>query len=202
VFKPSVLLASIASTVSAVVVAASANAIAPNVDKIGACGNFTANKYRVSGNQLTVRINRRTPYGYYLDWSVNPYRASGYCFVTNNNRTTEWVVLRGPRPENVGAITPGVNEKLFNLPGYGNVIVNRGQGATGDRQYFLVRPTSTGRNLRWYARCGNNSDQVYDENGKYVGYNPRLTVMFPYVCEVSPLRPRPPIQTPVVPQPR
>ena len=46
---------------------------------------------------------------------------------------------------------------------------------------------------KWYARCGYNADQVYNERGKYVGYDRRLTVMFPYVCEVSPLSrsPRP-----------
>ncbi|XGV98806.1 MAG: hypothetical protein ACAF41_07670 [Leptolyngbya sp. BL-A-14] len=187
------------SALAAVFTATSAGAIAPGIEKIRACGNFTTNKYRVQGNQLTVTLDRPTALGAFVNWSVKPYNASGYCFVDNANRTIRWVVERGPRPEDVAAITPGVNEKLFyNLPGYGNVIVNRGQGASGDKQYFLVRPTSTGRNLKWYARCGNNSDQVYDASGKYVGYNPKLTVMFPYVCEVSPLKPRPP----VVPQPR
>jgi hypothetical protein len=197
-FKPSIF---VVSCISAVLMAISASAISPDAEKIGACGNFTANKYNVPGNQITVKVTRRTARGYFLNWSVESYRASGYCFVTNANRTTEWVVERGPRPEDVAATTPGVNEKLFNLPRYGNVIVNRGQGATGDRQYFLVRPTSTGRNLKWYARCGNNSDQIYDESGKYVGYDPKMTVMFAYVCEVSSLRPQSPAETPT-PQPR
>lgn len=193
-FKPALF---VASSLCAIVMASAAGAIAPGTEHIRVCGNFTANRYRVPGNQITVKIYRRTTSGYFLDWTVQPYRASGYCFVTNANRTTEWVVEKGPRPEDVATTTPGVNEKRFNLPGYGNVIVNRGQGATGDRQYFWVRPTNTGRNLRWYARCGHNSDQVYDASGQYVGFDPKMTVMFPYVCEVSPLRPRPP-----VPQPR
>jgi hypothetical protein len=101
-------------------------------------------------------------------------------------------VERGPRPEDVATATPGVNEQLFyGLPGYGNVIVNRGQGSVGDKEYFLVRPINTGRNLKWYARCVSNSDQVYDHTGKYVDFNPKLTVMFPYVCEVSSLSPKP-----------
>ncbi len=187
------------SGISATLMTIPVSAIAPGVDKIQACGSFTANKYRVPGNQITVKINRRTPSGYYLDWSVNPYRASGYCFVSNSNSTTQWVVERGPRPE---AIALGPNEKIFNnLPGYGDVIVNRGQGAIGDKQYFLVRPINTGRNLKWYARCANNSDQIYNQNGKYVGFNSKMTVMFPYVCEVSPLKPKPPV-TPPTPQPR
>jgi hypothetical protein len=199
-FKPSifVVLGFVVSSVAAVFVATPSGAIAPGADKIGACGNYTANKYRVPGNQIIVKIDRRTVLGYYLNWRVEPYRASGYCFVTNANRTTRWVVERGPRPEDVATATPGPNEKRFNLPNYGNVIVNRGQEATGDKQYFLVRPTRTGRNLKWYARCGHNSDQVYDERGKYVGFDPKMTVMFPYVCEFSPLRPKP---SPV-PQPR
>jgi hypothetical protein len=198
-FKQSIF---ITSSISVVLMATtSAIAIAPGADKIGVCGNFTAVKYRVPGRQVTVALNRRTVLGDYLNWSVQPYRASGYCFVTHSNRTTEWVVEGGPRPEDVDKVTPGTNEKLFNnLPGYGNVIVNRGQAATGDRQYFLVRPTSTGRNLKWYARCGNNSDQVYDHTGKYVGFDPRMAVMFPYVCEVSPLRPRPPVRPPIQPR--
>lgn len=170
-------------------------AIAPGVKQIGACGNFTANKYKVAPNQVTVKVYRQTARGFYLDWQVSRFGASGYCFVSNNVITTEWKVERGPRPEQVASLGP--NEKMFyGLPGYGNVVVNRGQGATGDKQYFLVRPVSTGRNLRWYARCANNSDQVYDHTGKYVGYNKPLTVMFPYVCEVSPLSNRP------TPQPR
>lgn len=184
------------SGISAIFMTLPAGAIAPGAGQIGACGNFTSTKYRVSGNQVTVKISQRTPLGYYLDWSVAPYRASGYCFVTNSNHTTRWVVERGPRPE---AAALGPNEKLFaNLPGYGDVVVNRGQGATGDKQYFLVRPVNTGRDLKWYARCGNNSDQVYDQTGKYVGFDSKMSVMFPYVCEVSSLRPKPP----VTPQPR
>lgn len=182
--------------ISATLVSLPAGAIAPGVAQIGSCGRFTANKYRVQGNQLVVKIDRQTPRGYFLRWSVTPYRASGTCFVDNNARTTQWQVLRGPRPE---AVTIGPNEKVFtNLPGYGDVVVNRGQSAMGERQYFLVRPFNTGKNLRWYARCGKNSDQVYDASGKYVGYDSGMTVMFSYVCEVSPLRPKPP----VVPQPR
>lgn len=194
-FKKSIFLA---SAILVALIPTSASAIAPGADKIAVCGNFTASKYRVSGNQVTIKIRQRTADGYYLRWRVNPYRASGYCFVSNANSTTQWVVRRGPRPEQVGALTPSVNEKLFsNLPGYGNVIVNRGQSATSDKQYFLVRPTSTGINLKWYARCGNNSDQVYDQNGKYVGFDSKMSVMFPYVCEVSPLKPKPQVQPPV-----
>lgn len=197
-FKPSIFLA---SGFSAILTAIAAGAIAPGADKIGICGNFTAIKYRVPGNQITINLDRRNVLGYFLNWSVKRYNAAGYCFVTNANHTTRWVVERGPRPEDIAATTPGVNEKRFNLPGYGNVIVNRGQGATGDRQYFLVRPTSTGRTLKWYARCGNNSDQVYDASGTYVGFDPKMAVMFPYVCDVSPLKPRPTIGMPT-PQPR
>ncbi|MBW4468943.1 MAG: hypothetical protein KME45_00895 [Stenomitos rutilans HA7619-LM2] len=184
------------SGISAVLMTMPAGAIAPGADKIGACGSFTASKYRVSGNQLIVKISQRTAYGYLLDWSVKPYGAAGYCFVTNANQTTQWVVRRGPRPETIAL---GPNEKLFsNLPGYGDVVVNRGQSATGDKQYFLVRPISTARSLTWYARCGNNRDQVYDASGQYVGYDARMSVMFPYVCEFSPLKPNPPLR----PQPK
>lgn len=197
-FKRSIYFISGISAVLMTVTTVPAGAIAPGADKVIACGSFTANKYRVPGNQLIVKINRRNAFGYFLDWSVTTYGASGYCFVTNANQTTQWVVRRGPRPE---AVAFGPNEKRFaNLPGYGDVVVNRGQGATGDKQYFLVRPINTGVNLKWYARCGNNRDQVYDASGQYVGYDARMSVMFPYVCEVSPLKPKP--TPPLRPQPR
>jgi hypothetical protein len=199
-FKQSVFSVSgfLASGIVSVLMATPASAIVEGADKIGACGNFTASKYGVPGNQITVKIDRRALLGYFLSWSVQPYRASGYCFVTNGNRTTQWVVQRGPRPEDIAKPTLGVNEKSFILPSYGNVIVNRGQAASGDKQYFLVRPVRGGQDLKWYARCDNNSDQVYDHNGKYVGSDSKMTVMFSYVCEVSSLKPKPTAK----PQPR
>ena len=196
------------STLSAILMTTSVSAIAPAAQQIGVCGNFTAGKYQVSPRDVTVRTSRQTPLGFYLDWSVRSTRSAGYCFVTNRNLTTRWVVERGPRPEDVAVRPPvlGANEQLFRgLPGYGDVVVNRGQMAIGDKQYFLVRPVRTSQNSKWYARCGNNSDQVYDGNGRYVGSDPRMTVMFPYVCEVSPLsaKPQPQIQPPIMtPQPR
>ncbi|PZV04929.1 MAG: hypothetical protein DCF22_25070 [Leptolyngbya sp.] len=196
------------STVAAILMATTAGAIVPGAQQIGVCGNFTAGKYQVSSGDVTVKPSRQTPLGFYLDWSVRSTRSAGYCFVTNRNLTTRWVVEKGPRPEQVAVRPPvlGPNERLFTaLPGYGDVVINRGQGATGDKQYFLVRPVRTGQNSKWYARCGNNSDQVYDASGRYVGSDRRMTVMFPYVCEVSPLspKPQPQIQPPMMtPQPR
>jgi hypothetical protein len=192
-FKSSLCLI---SGVSIALTAFPVGAIAPDVDKIRSCGEYTRDKYRVEGNEITVKVGRRNSRGVFLDWTVEPYRASGYCFVNNANRTTEWVVQRGPRPETVAL---GPNEKYFrNIPGYGDVIVNRGQGATGDKQYFLLRPVNTGKNLKWYALRANNNDQLYDHRGKYVGFNAGTRVLFPYVCEFSPLKPNPPM----TPQPR
>jgi hypothetical protein len=192
----------VASTLT-ILAAMPAGAIAPGFQQLKTCQGFTATKYRVNADQLRLNIGQRTPTGYYIDWRVNQYNAAGYCFVTNRNATTQWVVRSGPRPEQVSSVGP--NERIFNgLPGYGNVIVNRGQTVIGDKQYFLVRPINTGRSYKWYARCANNSDQVYDHTGKYVGYDRRMTVMFPYVCEVSPLKPKPPVppRPPLKPQPR
>jgi hypothetical protein len=97
-FKPFIL------TIAGLAIASMAvptQAIAPDTDKVVSCGRFTANKYRVDGNDITVKVTRRTSSGTYLDWNVKPFRASGYCFVTNANRTSQWVVERGPRPETV-----------------------------------------------------------------------------------------------------
>lgn len=179
-----------AAGLAAALLALPASAIAPGTDQIGACGRFTASKYKVPGNQLTVNITRRTTAGYYLNWTVKPYNASGSCFVTMDSRTTRWVVERGPRPEAV-VLPPRDEQEFPGLPGYGDVVVQRGQVAIGEKQYFWVRPNRTGQNLRWYARCANNSDQVYDHDGNYVGYDRRLSVMFPYVCAISPLKPQP-----------
>jgi hypothetical protein len=49
-----------------------ATAIAPDTDKVVSCGRFTASKYRVDGNDITVKVSRKTASGTYLDWSVKP----------------------------------------------------------------------------------------------------------------------------------
>jgi hypothetical protein len=175
-------------------------AIAPGTRELAACGRFTATRYKVSESSVQARPVERTNNGWYVDWSVPRYRSSGYCFVRPNGLVSRFQVERGPRPDQIGGSSGvGPNERYFsNLPSpYGDSIVNRGQGASGDRQYFLVRKVSTGRNYRFSARCANNPDQVYDESGKYVGFQGGWEPVFNYVCEVSPLRPRPPR-----PQPR
>jgi len=173
-------------------------AIAPGTDQLVACGRFAANKYKVPESAIKASVGNRTNNGYYINWNVQRYGSSGYCFVTYNVKVSQFVVERGPKPNQTNPVV-GPNEKVFyGLPGYGDVVVNRGQGASGDKQYFLVRKVSNNATYKWYARCANNSDQVYDHNGKYVGYDNRMSVMFPYVCQFSPLKPKP-SQTP---QPR
>jgi hypothetical protein len=76
------------SSLLPVLMAPAVHAIAPGMDKIATCGNFTSDKYKVPGNQITVSIDRRTLLGYYLNWSIKQYRASGYYFVTHANHTT------------------------------------------------------------------------------------------------------------------
>ncbi len=183
--------------IGALLVASTALAIAPGTKHLATCGNFTTNKYKVSAGDVKASVHSQNRNGYFIDWEVRRHRASGYCFVTSAMRVTQFVVERGPRPEQVNP-TVGPNEKIFyGLPGYGDVVVNRGQRAQGDRQYFLVRRLSNGSDYTWYARCTNNSDQVYDHTGKYVGFDQRMSMMFPYVCEVSPL-----LRPPVRPEPR
>lgn len=168
------------------------NSIDKNVGKIASCSKLTSTKYNVQDNQVVVKFSRKVKSGDFLIWSVPTIKASGSCFVSNTNRTLKWSVLKGSQPEDIDTQLLGNNETIFyNLPNYGNVVVNRGQSAQGDRQFFLVRPINTGINLRWYARCSNNSDQVYDANGRYVGSNSDLTIMFSYVCELSLLKPKP-----------
>ncbi len=187
----------VTTSISALLTVSAAFAIAPGTKHLATCGNFASNKYKVSPGDVKASVHNQNRNGYFIDWEVRRYRASGYCFVTDAMRVTQFVVERGPKPDQVNPIV-GPNEKLFyGLPGYGDVVVNRGQRAQGDRQYFLVRRLSSGSTYTWYARCANNSDQVYDHTGKYVGFDQRMSVMFPYVCEVSPLS-RPPVR----PEPR
>src|SRR5579883_2763290 len=107
-----------------------ATAIAPGFTQLQTCQRFTAIKYHVPNNQVIPRISQHTASGYYINWRVSQNGASGYCFVTNGNSTTEWKAERGPQP---GQPSLGPNEKIFTgLPGYGDVVVNRGAGlATG-----------------------------------------------------------------------
>lgn len=188
-----------------VVLCTTAGAIAPGFEQLKTCQRQTASRYGVPTGNLKLGIRSSTPKGYYVNWRVARYQATGYCFVNKANKITEFVVTSGPRPGQGQGGQPslGPNERIFNgLPGYGNVVVNRGAGiATGDKQYFTVRRISDGRTYKWYARCANNSDQVYDQSGKYVGNTPKLTVMFPYVCEFSPISPSQP-KPPIKPQPR
>ena len=161
-------------------------AIAPGFSQLNACQEFTANKYHLLSDQVQPSLGKRTSQGYFVNWRVAQYRASGYCFVTNNNAVADWAVSKGSKPGEFSDLGP--NDKVFQgLPNYGAVVVNRGQAASKDRQYFLLRPMNSNQSYRWYARCANNADQVYDHRGKYVGYDRRMTVMFNYVCEFSPL---------------
>lgn len=168
-------------------------AIAPGVEQADFCANYTADRFRVTLRDVRITNFRRQGANYKVYWTIPNYRGSGSCLVNRRNQLVNYDVDRYPQIDQ----SLGPNEKRFNnLPGYGDVIVNRGQGAIGERQYFLVKSLRTGRIYKWYARCAHNPDQVYDERGKYVGNNQRLTVMFPYVCEISPL------SRPSRPQPR
>ncbi len=173
-------------------------AIAPGVEQARYCANYTMDRFRLTNDEVEITEFRQSGPNYRVKWRIPNYRGQGYCVVSKSNRMVEYRVERQPN-FNLGGGNLGPNEKRFyNLPGYGDVIVNRGQGAVGERQYFLLRPVNSNRDYKWYARCANNSDQVYDHRGKYVGYNKSLTVMFPYVCEVSPLSPNKPMR----PEPR
>lgn len=160
-------------------------AIAPGFQEAKSCREYAATKYKIEQDQVQAIPDRKTPKGYYIKWRVNLFESYGYCLVNSKNYVTDFRIQNGPTPEEVAL---GPNEKVFkNLPKYGDVVINRGQMTRGDKQYFLLRPLQGSREYKWYARCGNNRDQVYDHNGKYVGFEPKMTVMFPYVCEVSPL---------------
>jgi hypothetical protein len=160
-------------------------AIAPGVEQANYCANYTADRFRLTINDVSITNFRQSGSNYRVSWTIPDYRGRGYCIVSKYNKMVQYRVEKEPQM-NSGNLGP--NEKRFNnLPGYGNVVVNRGQAAIGDKQYFLLRSVKNGRTYKWYARCANNRDQVYDHRGKYVGSNRGLTVMFPYVCEVSPL---------------
>ncbi|MBJ7899939.1 MAG: hypothetical protein GC158_08470 [Cyanobacteria bacterium RI_101] len=164
-------------------------AIAPGFNQLKLCREYTADKFRVTLEQVSMQSPQKVGSSFKIAWTIPDFRGRGYCLVSKDNKMLRYQVEREPDYE-AGNNQLGPNERRFeNLPGYGDVIVNRGQGATGDRQYFLLKTESPNRTYRWYARCVRNSDQVYDHRGRYVGYDPRLTVMFPYVCEVSPLKP-------------
>jgi hypothetical protein len=164
-------------------------AIAPGVEQAKYCSDYAADRFRLTLNQITITNVRQSGSNYRVFWSIPDYRGRGYCLISRSNRMIRFEVERQPQFDS-GNLGP--NEKRFNnLPIYGDVIVNRGQAAIADKQYFLLRDLSNGRTYKWYARCANNGDQVYDHRGKYVGYNRKLTVMFPYVCEISPLSSRP-----------
>ncbi|MEB3308895.1 MAG: hypothetical protein VKJ02_01535 [Snowella sp.] len=176
-----------------------ANAIAPGVQQADYCANYTMDRFRLTSNEVKITGFQQRGSNYRVTWTIPDYRGQGYCIVSKSNRMVDYRVERQPN-FNLGGGGLGPNEKRFyNLPGYGNVVVNRGQGAVGDKQYFLLRPINSNRNYKWYARCASNSDQVYDHRGKYVGNTKGLTVMFPYVCEVSPLSQNKPTMKP---QPR
>jgi hypothetical protein len=149
-------------------------AIAPGVDKIAACGNFTANKYGVAGNQVTVKITKTTPFGVYLDWRVQPYSSSGYCFVTNSNRTTQWVVERGPRPENIAGSNVGPNQAeqacLNKARQMGYQVYSQTAAQKGGSFYFmdLEGKTSNGKQYSFTCRYNIASRTASLENIKPV----------------------------------
>lgn len=84
-------------------IASTALAITPGYTQLRTCGNFTATKYRVVPAQVNASSAKRTVFGYYIDWAVPTYGAKGYCFVTNGNQTTQFVVERGPQPGTIGS---------------------------------------------------------------------------------------------------
>lgn len=100
--KPITAIAGLSITGLSTLIASTALAIAPGYEQLRTCGNFTATKYGVVPAQVNVGSAKRTLLGYYVDWTVPRYGAKGYCFVTNNNRTTQFVVERGQQPGTIG----------------------------------------------------------------------------------------------------
>ena len=160
------------------------------------CAQHTANQFNVPLEDIQIPSQSSSSTNGIPDpeitvvWQIPDYgSASGIC---DFNKQQELVRYRVSRPPKTN---PPPNKKRFNgLPGYGDVMVNRGRAAvqafdnrpsSSSKQSFLVTSLRTGRTGKWYALCNKSSDQVYNEKGKYVGKDRRLTVMFSYVCEIS-----------------
>ena len=121
-------------------------AIAPGTEQARYCGDYTTDYFRVTARDVKITNVRRQGSNYRISWEIPEYRGRGYCLLSKYNKLLEFRIEREPQ---FAQGNLGPNEKrLNNLPGYGDVIVNRGQAAISDKQYFLVKPIRTGRTYK------------------------------------------------------
>lgn len=120
-------------------------AIPAGYDQLRICNNFTATKYGVAPGQVQTTSARRTFRGYFVDWAVPRYGARGYCFVTYNNRTTQFMVERGPQPGVIGGGSGVTQEPIlqFETTTYRVTVLRASNGAI----FQTIYNKGTGRNV-------------------------------------------------------
>lgn len=156
------------------------------------CRGFTAGKYKVAANLVTVKLFKSNDNGDYINWSVPKYGSRGYCFVTKAGATSQFVVEKGPQPGaaigNAVAANVGFSRVFTGIPGY-----NRGVRAklsdyydrpNEQRRYFTVKLEANNARPIWSADC-RTEDQIYDAKRIYLGYDPDARALLKLACALG-----------------